>query len=406
MKVLLVNKFFYPKGGAEKSYFETGKLLENKNHKVIYFSMCNPRNVSSYYNKFFLSNINYDKENIRNIIKASLRLLYSFEAREKIENLIKKERPDVAHLNNVYHQMSPSILHSLKKFKIPIVMSLRDYKMVCASYSMINNGNLCEACKGGNYYQCFLKGCVKNSRLKSLLNTIEMYFHHKLLKIYDLVDLLISPSKFLKMKMLEMGLKKKIVHLPNFVRLKNYKPSFYWKEESIVYFGRLEKIKGLFTLIEAVKDLNINLKIIGEGTLEDSLKRRIIESKIKNVNLMGYMSDLNLHKEIKNSMFIVLPSEWYENNPRAIIEGFALGKPAIGSRIGGIPELIKDSLTGFTFETGNVADLRLKIEYLLNNQHEISKLGINARKFVEEKLNEDIHYEKLMEIYSTAMNES
>ena len=406
MKILFVNKFFFPHGGAEVSLFETEKILRDKGHKVVNFSMKHPMNFSSDFDKYFVSYIDYEKEGIKNEIKASFRLLYSFEAKRKIERLIRDEKPDIVHLNNIYHQISPSIIHSVKKFKIPLVMSLRDYKLICASYHMLHDGNVCEACSNGKYYNCFFKKCVKNSRIKSLLNTIEMYLHHNILHIYDLIDVFISPSKFLKTKIEENGFKGKIYYLPNFVITSSFKPKYDWQENSIVYFGTLTKQKGLFTLIEAVKDLNVKLKIIGEGPLHDALINKVAVERLRNIVFLGYMNAENLAKEIYKSKFVVLPSEWYENNPRTIIESFALGKPVIGSRIGGIPELIKDNLTGLTFNTGNADDLRSGIEYLLKNQHKISNFGIRARKFIEENLNEEKHYEKLMEIYSNAIDKN
>jgi glycosyltransferase involved in cell wall biosynthesis len=404
MKILLANKYYYLKGGAEVSFFETAKLLEIKGHKVIFFSMQHPQNYASEYEKYFVSNVDYENDGFKNKIDASLKLLYSFEAKKKIEELIAREKPDIAHLNNIYHQISPSILHSLKKFRIPMIMTLRDYKMVCASYSMLNNGNVCEACKDDKYYNCVLKGCVKYSCGKSLLNTIEMYLHHKLLHIYDLVDVFISPSRFLKSKLEEMGFKGKIVYLPNFVRLEEFKPQFEWQENSIVYFGRLSKEKGLFTLIEALKGIDIKLKIIGEGPIRKSLELGVRSNEVNNVEFLGYKCGEELKNEIKKSMFVVLPSEWYENNPRSIIEGFALGKPAVASRIGGIPELVKDKETGLTFDPGNANDLSEKIKELLGNKSLLKKMGENARRFVEVELNQEVHYKKLIEIYNAAMN--
>ncbi len=403
MKILLANKFFYIKGGAEASFFTTAELLENNRNKIIFFSMNHPKNFSSKYEKYFVSNVDYENNNMKNKISVSLKLLYSFEARRKVENLIKKEKPDIAHLNNIYHQISPSILHVFKKNRIPIIITLRDYKLVCASYLMLNHGEICEACKNGRYYNCFINGCVKDSKIKSLLNTIEMYLHHKMLNIYNLVDVFISPSKFLKKKLEKMGFKGKIFYLPNFVEVENFKPKYYWQENSIVYFGRLSKEKGLFNLIEGAKDLRVMIKIIGDGPIKESLKSVCRSKKLKNIKFLGYKGGENLKNEIRKSMFVVLPSEWYENNPRSIIEGFALGKPAIGTRIGGIPELIKDRETGLTYETGNIEDLRAKIMYLINSPDKIVEMGKNARRFVEKELNGEKHYQRLMEIYEQAI---
>jgi len=404
MKILLANKFFYVKGGADSSFFCTARLLKDHGHKISFFSMQHPDNFDSEYSKYFVENRDLDDQSALNVLKASLNILYSFEAKRKIKNLVSVEKPDIAHLNNIYHQLSPSIIHVLKKKRIPIIMTLRDYKIVCASYSMIANGKVCERCKDGRYISCLFQKCVKDSRLKSLLNTFEMYLHHKILRIYDLVDVFISPSLFLKNKVEEMGFRGKVVYLPNFVSLGEYRPQYQSKETSFVYFGRLSKEKGLFTLIEAMNGLEAKLKIIGEGPLREVLVDRVKAVGEKNIEFLGYKMGEELKKELQNSIAVVVPSEWYENNPRSVIEAFACGKPVIGARIGGIPELVRDNETGLTFESGNVDDLREKIQKLIGNPQRCNEMGKAARKRVEQKWGEESHYQKLMEIYSAAVN--
>lgn len=244
--------------------------------------------------------------------------------------------------------------------------------------------------------------------MKSLLNTIEMYLHHEVLHIYDLIDCFISPSKFLKEKIEQMGFKgRKIIILPNMLRIEDYFPKYGSESNSIIYFGRLSREKGLPVLLESAKGIKkINLKIMGEGPLRVSLEAKIKDEKIENVSFLGYKTGEQLNNEIRNSLFVVLPSQCYENNPRSIIEGFALGKPAIGARIGGIPELVIDGKTGLTFEPGNNRDLRSKIQYLLDNPHKIEEMGRNARDFVAQEFNTQKHYERLMKIYEMAMEKN
>ena len=406
MKVLLVNKYFYPRGGSENVFFDTGQLLREKGHEVIFFSMNHPQNAPSEYNKYFINNIDYEKGGLGNTINVSLKLLYSVEAKRKIKKLINESRPHIAHLHNIHHQMSPSILDALKHYNIPVVMTLHDYKMICASYTMLHHGNVCEDCKGHKYYYCFFKKCLKNSTAKSALSTVEMYLHHRIIHIYNNVDIFISPSNFLKNKLEEFGFGSKIVHLPNFLKLDEFCPQFGWNENSIVYCGRLSEEKGLFTLIEAVKNLDINLKIIGDGPIRENLKARVQNMGLTNVYFLGYMKGESLKDEIRKSMAVVIPSEWYENNPRSLIEAFALGKPVIGTRIGGIPELVKDNQTGITFEPKNAYDLSSKINNIINNSDQLLLMGKNARTFVENNLSAEIHFKSLMEVYEQALKKN
>ena len=403
MRIILVNKYFYPRGGAEQSFLQTAELLKKNGHRVSFFSMRHPRNLPCEYARFFVSNVDYENTTLVSSICSAGRMLYSFEARRNIEELIKKEKPDIAHLNNIYHQLSPSLIHSLKKYGIPIVMTLRDYKLVCASYSLLSKGRVCELCKDGKYFNCFLQGCVKGSRIKSLLNTVEMYLHHKFLHIYDMVNVFISPSQFLRDKVLEMGFKARIEYLPNFVQVDEFEPHYDFQENSICYIGRLSQEKGLSTLLKAMQKLpKIRLKLIGEGPLREKLQKEAKDLGLSNVDFLGYKAPDELKVEVAKAMFVVLPSQWYENNPRSIIEGFALGKPAVASRIGGIPELVKDNVTGFTFEPGNAEDLALKIKTLAEDREGIKEMGKNCREFVEDKLNPKEYYQGLVKIYNQA----
>jgi len=400
MKVLLVNKFFFLKGGSETSFFRTARLLKEKGHEVIFFSMDHPLNIESSFSKYFLSQVDFEHSaKFSGKAKAAGRVLYSFEARRKLEALLKKERPDIAHLNNIYHQISPSILHSLRKYNVRVVMTLHDYKLVCPVYTLLRNGRICERCAYGRYYHCMLSRCYKNSILKSLLNTLEMYLHHKIIHIYGLVDAFISPSKFLKEKVAGMGFGPKIFHLSNFININEFRVFDSKDEKVITYFGRLSKEKGLHTLLSAVKGLDVRCKIYGDGPIKQELERKIREEPLSNVSLMGYIPPHRLKTDIQESMFVVLPSECYENNPLSVLEAFALGKPVIGSRIGGIPELIKDGKTGLTFEAGNPEDLREKISYLLNNPHGITEMGKNARRLSERDFGSQEYYRELIKVY-------
>ncbi len=406
MKILLINKFLYLKGGDAACALSTGELLRNKGHELIFWGMDSHFNKDYSYRDYFVSNVDYnDRNGMGKQIRMSVNLLYSFEAKQKIAKLLRDTgKPDIVHLHNFSHQISPSILHVFKKHNSPVVMTMHDYKLVCASYVMLAKDKICEDCKDGRYYQCFLNSCVKNSVTKSLLNTVEMYLHHRIMHIYDLVDIFISPSRFLKNKVKEMGFKGKVRYLPYFVNLESYHPRYDWQENSIVYFGRLSREKGLFALIEAMRRLpDIALKIIGEGPMKESIGQRVRDLGLKNIRMLRYMSGEKLKEEICKSMFVVLPSEWYENLPFAIIEGFALGKPVVGSQAGGIPELVKDNLTGFTFESGNSNDLRSKIVHLANNAEKITEMGQNARLFAEKEFNAEKHYENLIEIYNMAI---
>ena len=413
MNILHINKFHYLRGGSETVYFGTANILESHGHKSLFFSMHHPENIPCETSNYFMPYVDLDApaKGVINQIKAAGRILYSLEAKKRLSMLLNEYPVDIAHLHNIHHQISPSILHSLKKRRIPVVMTLHDYKMVCASYSMMVHGKPCEACSGGRYFGIIKNKCVKGSLAKSCLAALEMYLHHKYFDIYNNVDIFISPSLFLKDKLAEMGFRKEIIHLPNFIDTNRFNKMDEGKkshmENSVTYFGRITGEKGLWTLLKAAKNVGqeIEIKIIGEGPLRNSLVEMVKKEGIKNVRFLGYLRGDELYSEIKKSKAVVLPSEWYENNPMSVLEAFALGKPVIGARIGGIPELVKDGITGLTFESGNAEDLRSKIEYLLNNPNNIVEMGKHARTLVKEELDSEKHYVRLMEIYQRSIAE-
>lgn len=401
MNVLLINKFLYPKGGDAISTITTGRILESYGHHVVFWGMAHPSNPPYSFQDSFVSQTDYDLEN-RWFSKArsALNILYSTEARRKIAGLLNVFKPDIVHLNNFAHQISPSILDEIKKYDIPTVMTMRDYKMVCPSYSMLAKGKLCERCAHGRYRYCALYRCTKGSLFKSLVNVAEMVLHHDILHIYDKIDLYVSPSRFLMNKVKEMGLKGDVLWLPNCIDVTEYKPDYNPQENSMVYVGRLSSEKGIETLIEASKGLGVRLKIIGDGPLKETLEKKCSMEKNLHVDFYGYLTGSTLLNEIKKSMFLVIPSECYENNPRVVIEAFALGKPVVGARIGGIPELVKDWETGLTYTSGDAGDLNSKMKLMIDNKDNLPDMGKNARVFVEKELSSEIHYNRLMEIYA------
>jgi glycosyltransferase involved in cell wall biosynthesis len=408
MKILYINNFLTRKGGAEISLLNTGKLLAKKSHKIFYFTSEN-----IVYKKYF-------------VIQDVVNLIYSFKAKKKIGNLLDKIKPDVIHLNNIYHHLSPSIIDEIKLRKIPMVMTLRDYKLVCAIYKLWREGKICEECRNKNYNSIIKNRCrLKNHFGEEYLLWLEMNLHHKLLHIYYKVDTFISPSQFLINKFKEMGWKRKIEYLPNFVFDDDYSSSkarslistssrYARTVNTIVYFGRLAPEKGLNVLLAAFKQaqdnlsiihppaggpLSINLKIIGDGPMKEDLKFKIQDLGLKNVQLLGWLEGEKLKKEIQDSLFTILPSTWYENCPRSILESFALGKSVVASNVGGIPEMVRDKSNGLLVKPGSVEDLSHKILWLINHPKEILKMGKIGQEIVKKKYNEENYYGELMRIY-------
>ena len=398
MKILMVNKFYYIKGGSETYYFALKRLLESKGHSVIDFSMKDEKNFDSPYSDYFVENIDYNAlGNDWTKIRAGFNIIYSVEAKRKFEQLVKDTKPDLVHLHIFQHQISPSILDIIKKYNLPTVYTAHDLKMLCLNYKMLQHGKICEECKGGKYYHCVLNKCVKNSFVKSSVNVIEGYIH-KWRRSYDAIDKIITPSAFYKRKFEDFGVESdKVIHIPNF--LDTYKPKINRNEEVYyLYFGRLSEEKGIFTLLQAFQKLSLNLYIVGIGPLEKNVEEYIRQNKMRHVQLLGFKSGQELKDIVGNAKAIILPSEWYENGPYSAIEALQLGRPIIGADIGGISELVDEN--GFLFRSGEVMDLTEKIQKIDKmSKEKYSKLEVASEKLFKKSYTAEKHYQKIEKIY-------
>jgi glycosyltransferase involved in cell wall biosynthesis len=404
MNVLLINKFFYRRGGSEVSLFLTARALEKHGHRTAFLAMSHPDNLPSPYDRYFVSGVDFEAPawSLQGL-RAAGRVLYSFEARRRLEALIRDDRPDIAHVHNIHHQLTPSIFHTLRRHRIPVVMTLHDYKVVCPAYNLFRDGRPCELCRGGRFYNCLRHKCSKNSRLRSLVNTLEMYLHRDILRTEGLVNVYLSPSRFLGDKVAAMGFRPKVMHLPNALDLDEFEPAAGPGEDRLVYFGRLSPEKGLPTLLDALAGTSIRCLVIGRGPLGDALRERAGRESLNGVSFSDYLSPVDLRPIIRASRAVVVPSEWYENNPYSVLESFALARPVIAARIGGLPELVQDGETGLTFTPGSASELRRRMEDLLAGPADSEALGRRARRFVEGRNGLEAYYEGLMKAYARAL---
>ena len=398
MKILQVNKFFFLKGGAERYFFELSYLLSSKGHEVIPFSMLDSSNVPSPYAKYFVSNMVLDGSGSAfQRIRTAARVVYSFEARRKLEALIRDKKPDVAHLHNIAHQISPSIIGLLRKHGIPVVQTLHDYKLACPAYLMIVRGRLCDACVGGKYYNVLLKRCTHASLLASSVACAEMYLH-RLAGTFSKVNAFVCPSQFMMEVMKRAGIDaRKLFHIPHFIDLTQYDPS-YGGSGSFIFVGRLSEEKGVSVLLQARRSVkDFKLLVAGEGELREKLEATV--SNDSGVLFLGFLPRERLARVWRDAAFTVVPSVCYENFPYAILESFAFGKPVIATRIGGMPELVRDGESGFLVEPGNVAELTEKISYMISRPEEVSRMGRLARLSAQDKYSTEAHYESIMNLY-------
>jgi glycosyltransferase involved in cell wall biosynthesis len=328
-------------------------------------------------------------------------VIYSNSAKRSLRNLLGQLQPEIAHAHNIYGRLTTSVLDVLKEAGIPIIMTLHDMKLLCPNYLMLNHGKICEKCKGKRFHNAVITRCHKNSYTTSAIYALETWLNHFKGK-YNSIKYFIAPSQFLLQKHIEYGFPpEKLFYIPNFIDTKKISMSSEIGSY-LLYFGRLSSEKGIKTLLKAFRGLKLNTSLLVVG---DGPDRKNLEAlAVKNVRFLGYLKGKFLFNAISNAKCVIVPSECYENSPLSVLESMAFGKPVIGSRIGGIPELIQEDKTGFLYEPGNTEALKNKIELMLNKTAStIKNIGKSAREKVEKEYSAESHYQKLMEVYEKAL---
>lgn len=398
MRILFANNYNYLRGGAERVMFNEIKALEGRGESVFCFSRKNKLNIKTEYDDFFAPPLNFSEVRGFKKIEAAINAIYSIEVRKSFSQFLEHINPTIIHGHNIYGGLSSSIIDAAKKNKIPFVLTLHDYKIICPSYLMLNHGKTCQDCLSGHYIYCLKNRCHKNNLLSSSVYMAESYFN-KWTRKYENVNAFICPSKFL-MKLIEKAgfQREKLFYLRNPIDIANVDP-VYKPGDYALFVGRLSHEKGVITLIKAAGKSKVPLKIVGGGPEEEKCRVTVEQMELSNVSLEGYLSGNKLEAAYKNAAFIVIPSEYYENAPMSIIEAYAYGKPVLGSKIGGIPEMIMEGVTGGLFVSGEVEDLADKMSKMMVCKNRIEEMGRNAREVAKKEYSISTHIEKLMEIY-------
>lgn len=396
MRVLLVNKFLYPKGGAETYVFKLGEMLVAKGHEVEYFGLENENNIVGNSVGAYVSDMDFSKGVLKNLT-APFRIIYSHEARRKLRKVLRDFKPDIVHLNNIQFHLTPSIIIEANKFRrktksdLKIIYTAHDYQLICPSHGLFDREiRVCEKCLGGNYTHCLRTKCVKGSAMKSLLGMMDAYTW-KISKAYSYIDTIICPSRFLKDKLdTQKRFSDKTVALHNFIEDRT--GDITEKDNYILEFGHLSRDKGTNTLLEVAKRMpEEKFVFAGYGAAVEDMK------DIPNAEYVGFKTGDELSNLIRRAKCSVYPSEWYENCPFSVIESQMFRTPVICSRMGGIPELLQENNTGLLFEAGDADDLKEKLEYFLYTPDVAESFTRNCKDVVFET--PETYYNKLIQIY-------
>jgi glycosyltransferase involved in cell wall biosynthesis len=396
LKILFANKFFFLNGGSETVMFDEMQLMRKYELDVIEFSMHDPRNFPSKYESYFVSQKDYRSTSRSGQVRSALSLIHSREAVKQITNLIRDEKADLLHCHNIYHQLTPSIINAASRQKIPVVLTLHDFKPVCPVYSQLWKGQLCTKCSEGRFEALLMQRCADGSIGRSALLWAEARYHAAA-RSYQRVDKFIAPSRFMRDAVVRRLGEDKVIHIPNGVDTSRIEVSEH-DEGFVLYHGRLSPEKGVETLLRAHAADNAawRLVVAGSGPLLEYL-----QSRFPLAEFMGYLTGKPLETTLRKASVVVVPSEWRENCPLSILEAMAHAKPVIATRSGGIPEMVRDGETGLLFEPKDAQQLSNHIRMLLNDSDLRRRLGRQARRIAETEYSLERHGAALLSLYQS-----
>ncbi len=405
MRILFCNKYNYPFSGTEVYLFEVMQLMRSQGHQVALFSMADRRGRPTPYDRHFMPHIDFKSAGgWFHKISLSAQAIYSREARRRIRAMIAEFQPDVAHVRNIYHHLSPSILWELKAQKVPVVYHLNDFKVLCPSYNLVSHGEACEACKGGRFWHALKENCYPRWGGVPIL-VAEAYFHKWLGTYRKCVDCFLAPSQFVRDKFVEHGWDPaKFEILPHFQTRRSF-IALRAPNAPLLYFGRLSAEKGVEDLLHAMQRLpDLRLVVAGEGPDRGHLEQMAAQLELHNVEFAGQLQGAELQLAIVNSRFTVLPSHAYETLGKTILESYAQARTVVATDLGSRRELVREGKTGLLYRAGDVEQLTSAIQLLSSRPELADEMGRAGQEQISDSNRPQAHYDALITLYSRLSN--
>lgn len=393
MRILLVTKFYYERGGDCTATFAQESLLEKSGHEVAIFAMSYPLNKKNQWALYFAPKVEFSNPSIKRKIEAAMRIFGGYQVQSQFALLLDRFKPDVVHLQNIHSYLSPVVAKIAHQRGIKVVWTLHDYKLVCPAYTCLRNELPCRLCLITKL-SVLTEKCFNNSLSSSLMGYLEALYWNKK-RIDRWVDHYIAPSSFMKKMLVKGGFdKSKITVINNFIDLPAQPFLPDKKRESCCYIGRLSEEKGLRFLLENYPTDGLPLYIVGTGPLHHELQYSYQSDR---VSFLGHQTKSKVYSILSQARFSIIPSQWYENNPYSLIESLCLGTPVLGANIGGIPELINEGYNGSLFTYDNAQEFRrkytqLRTEPLLRSTTEIAEEA-------HLRFGTELYYEKIKKLY-------
>lgn len=387
MRILVIHNRYREKGGEDSVVENETAMLERGGHSV---------------ERLFFDNDNID--GVISSIRAASEMFYSFRSEQRVKEVIELFKPDVVHVHNFVATLSPSVFFAAKAENVPIVMTLHNYRLACPSGVLFRDGLPCEKCLSA---ECMLPGvwhgCYRGSRSGTAVLGGSITLHSILGTWKNRVDRYIALTQFAANKLGGYRVPlDKIRIKPNFVS--DVIPG-NGGGKFILYVGRLSPEKGINTIIEADRDglLPMPIWVAGDGPMASEVRNAAEQPKSK-ISFLGPKRKDEVQELMRRAEVLVLPSIWYEGFPMVCAEAMALGLPIVSSRIGGLPEIIRDGITGSSFEPGNAIAMARELEKYADGTYELAHMRTNARQDYLEKYSEPANYEALIGIYSEVVN--
>lgn len=330
--------------------------------------------------------------------KAFLSGIYNPFSFREIAEILDEFSPDLVHVHNLNPLYSPSILVGLRRVGLPVVMTVHNHFHTCPTADHLHDGVVCERCVGGREIHCLLQNC-RGSVFESAAYASRSFIARALRLYVDNVTLIIALNEFARTRLAMAGFDpKRIAVIPNMVDLPPL-PTDPSRGSYAVFSGRMCIEKGVYDLLQAASQASeVEIRMLGAGAIIDELKRRAPH----NVRFLGQLEHHRVQNALRGARFLVFPSIWFEGCPLALLEAMAHGIPVIASRIGGIPELVEEGVTGLLFEPGNVAELAQKMMELWDDPQRCASMGMQARRRAEMEHSEPVFWRRLDAAYASA----
>ena len=381
-RILFVHNSYQHKGGEDSVVDDEINLLRENGHDVFEYRVSNDKIKSM---------------NKLDLLKTTIWSKYSTQDIKKIND---KFSPDICHIHNTFPLISPSIYWELDKKNIPIVQTLHNFRLACPQAMFLRDGKICESCLGKIPLQGIVHGCYRDSIAQTAVLSSMLVTHRILGTWKNKVTYYIALNEFCKEKFISAGIPpEKIKIKPNFVIKTNQEQ--HAREDYFLYIGRLSKEKGISTLLEAFKNLpNKKLLVAGDGPEKSILMGH------DNINCIGHVGKEQIIELLLKAKAIIIPSIWYENFPKIVVEAMAYGAPIIASNIGSLATIIEDNFNGLLFDPNNAESLTKKISFIEENENARLKIGKNALDTYEKLYSKQKNYSMLIDIYSDSIQKS